>query len=429
MSRLRHVPRLAFLLVLGALLLGLPSAARAGETPPAVPATPKEAPVATPAGAVPVPVRTPATPSPSPDTAKALAFANEVDAALVRAVASVCESSVTVWNLRRTGPVVEGKPAPPLGRMSGGSGVFVTIRGKGPFVVTNEHVVRGADGLEIATHDGSVWPVKLRDHVPTYDIALLEFVKEKPKSWKAARLGKSEELVEGQWVVATGNPFFLGGDGRCVATFGVISGLERTVGDEFTYANAIQHDAEVNPGNSGGPLWNLAGELIGINGLISSRGGGTTLSASNTGASFAIPIHLIQRYFDALLSDKTAAAGYLGIDLEDARDPGGKPVGARVSRVKDDSPMKRVDPKANPLAAGDVITQISLGNAVTMKSTYVWSASDLTNAVAFHPAGAKVRIAYTRDGKKLAWAGELGGQTTPPAPPRSGRPPGSGGGK
>jgi S1-C subfamily serine protease len=301
--------------------------------------------------------------------------------------------------------------------MGGGSGVIVTIKGQGPFIITNEHVVKGAAKLEIAMHDGSTWDVRLKDHVPTYDIALLEFEKAKPKVWKAAKLGKSEALVEGQWVVATGNPFFLGGDGRCVATFGVISGLNRTVGGEFMYANAIQHDAEVNPGNSGGPLWNLSGELIGINGLISSRGGGSTLGASNTGASFAIPIHLIQRYFDSLLSDKVdAAAGYLGLDVDDAKDPAGKPTGARVGKIRDDSPVKKADAKTNPPTAGDLITQISLGTAVTMKAFPVYSASDLTNAVALFPAGTKVRIAYTRGDKKMSWSGELGG-AAPKAPP------------
>jgi S1-C subfamily serine protease len=387
------------------LFLSVGGVASAADAPPAAPVA---SPVSGPA---------PGTP-PATDPAKALAFARDVDEALVKAVASVCESSVTVWNLKRP-KAEEGKPPPPPMRVGGGSGVFVTIKGQGPFIISNEHVVQGADRLEVALHDGTTWEVTLKDHVPTYDIALLEFRKDRPKLVKSAKLGKSEALVEGQWVVATGNPFFLGGDGRCVATFGVISGLDRTVGGEFTYANAIQHDAEVNPGNSGGPLWNLAGELVGINGLISSRGGGTTLGASNTGASFAIPIHLIQRYFDSLLSDKVeAAAGYLGLDLEDARDAAGKPLGVRVKGIRDDSPVKKADAKSNPPASGDLITQVSLGTSVTMKAFPVFSSSDLTNAVALYPAGTKVRIAYTRGAKKMAWSGELAGATPkPPAKP------------
>jgi S1-C subfamily serine protease len=195
-----------------------------------------------------------------------------------------------------------------------------------------------------------------------------------------------------------------------VATFGVISGLDRTLRGEFTYANAIQHDAEVNPGNSGGPLWNLAGELIGINGMISSRGGGASVGASNTGASFAIPVHLIQRSYDELLSDNVAAtAGYLGVDVEDAKDAGGRPIGVRVREVRGDSPVKRADAKTNPPEKGDVVTQLSMGTSVTMKAFPVYSASDFTNALALYPAGARVRIAYTRGTKKMAWTGELGG--------------------
>jgi S1-C subfamily serine protease len=174
----------------------------------------------------------------------------------------------------------------------------------------------------------------------------------------------------------------------------------------------------VNPGNSGGPLWNLSGELVGINGLISSRGGGTTLGASNTGASFAIPIHLIQRYFDDLLSDKiSAAAGYLGLDLEDARDASGKPTGVRVKGVRNDSPVKRADAKTNPPASGDVITQISLGTSVTMKAFSVFSNSDLTNALALYPAGTKVRLAYQRGKQKLSWTGDLGSAPKAEPPP------------
>jgi S1-C subfamily serine protease len=417
------------LVVLGALLLPcllLPcDMAGAADAPRGPVVAPPAAPPVAPTAVPPVPTTAPAR-SPEPtvtDAAaeKALAFAREVDDALVKAVGSVSESSVTVWNLQRP-KAEEGVPPSAPVRVGGGSGVLVTIKGKGPFIISNEHVVKGADRLEVAMHDGTMWEVTLKDHVPTYDIALLEFGKDRPRTWKAARLGKSEALVEGQWVIATGNPFFLGGDGCCVATFGVISGLDRTVGGEFMYANAIQHDAEVNPGNSGGPLWNLAGELVGINGLISSRGGGTTLGASNTGASFAIPIHLIKRYFDDLLSDKvSAAAGYLGLDLEDDRDGSGKPTGVKVLGVRNDSPVRKADAKTNPPAKDDVITQISFGTSVTMKPFSVFSSSDLTNALALYPAGTKVRIAYTRGRQKLSWTGDLGSAPkSEPPPPRSG---------
>jgi S1-C subfamily serine protease len=359
--------------------------------------------------------RPPADPSATDPIGAAHAFAEQVDAALVKSVATVRESSVTVWNLKKM-PAQAGQPERPPQRVSGGSGVLLSIKGKGPFVISNEHVVQGADVLEIVMYDGKSYPVTLKDHVKQYDIALLEFGKERPKSPRLAKLGESEQLAEGQWVIATGNPFFLGGDGRCVATLGVISGLDRTLKGDFTYAGAIQHDAEVNPGNSGGPLWNLSGELVGINGMISSRGG-SAVQAANTGASFAIPIHLIERYFDALLSDKVAAsAGYLGVEVVDAKDPQGKPVGAEVRDVRSDSPAKKGDGKAPLLEKGDVITQISLGTAVTQKAYPVFTASDLTNALAPYAAGTRARISFTRAGKKLAWSGELTGAQPAPKP-------------
>ena len=163
--------------------------------------------------------------------------------------------------------------------------------------MTNEHVIRGAEELQVITSDGVTYAAKMKDHVPQYDIALLDFPspKSKPKRERSAKIGKSATLIEGQWVIATGNPFFLAADGRCVATLGVVSGLGRSLKGDFTYASAIQHDAEVNPGNSGGPLWNLAGELVGINGMIRSRGDGASASPCNTGASFSIPIDQIGR--------------------------------------------------------------------------------------------------------------------------------------
>ena len=383
-----------FLAPLAALAL-VPALAWAG---PDGPANPAPAGPATPAGAG----------KPAVDPVEdAYAAADAVDDALVKAVEAVRPSSVTVWNSKRHGGTDD---APVFRRMGGGSGVLVSIKGKGPYVLSNEHVVQGADRLEIVTFDGTTWPVVLKDHVQRYDIALLDFPKDKPKTWKPAKLGKSEQLKEGQWVIATGNPFFLGADGQAVATLGVVSGLDRTLRGEFTYANAIQHDAEVNPGNSGGPLWNLAGELVGINGMISSRGGGSSVNPSNTGASFAIPIHLVATYFDALVSDKVEAkAGYFGVDVADAKDKAGKPVGAVVRAVSNDSPTKKKTPKGGELTAGDVVVKLWLGtNAMTMKTYDVYCAHDLTNALAFYGAGSKVRVRYQRAGKELTWEGELG---------------------
>jgi serine protease Do len=330
----------------------------------------------------------------------ATAFAETVDAALVRSVSTVSESSVAVWNQQEVGETGQKR----LVRMGGGSGVLVSWKGKGPYVITNEHVIKGATKIQVVPCDGVAYEAKLLDHVAQYDIALLDWIGSKPKIGRSAKLGKSEELKEGQWVIATGNPFFLGADGRCVATLGVVSGLERTLRGDFTYANAIQHDAEVNPGNSGGPLWNLSGELVGINGMIATHEGGG-LRPSNTGASFAIPLHLILKYFDDLLSDKVAAApGYLGLVVSDAKDKEGVS-GCRVDSVKEDSPAKRSG-KKDGIVAGDFVTKLTFGN-----SGYdVHCAGDYLNALALYRAGERVRVTYERAAKKLSWSGVLGGR-------------------
>ncbi len=363
----------------------------------------KPVPAPTPASATkPAPTKPPVDP-----LADAYAMADAVDDALVKAVAAVQPSSVTVRNLKKRPPAYTDGPE--FLMTSGGSGVLITHRNQGPFVISNEHVVRGADRLEVVMCDGAAYEVRMKDHVKEYDIALLEFV-QKPKTCKTARFGKSESLREGQWVIATGNPFFLALDGRSVATLGVISGLDRSLRGEFTYANAIQHDAEVNPGNSGGPLWNLSGELIGINGMISSRGGGSSIMPSNTGASFAIPIHLIGGYLDNLVKGK-AAAGYLGLDLADERDPKtGKPVGARISAIQSDSPIRAASTKGPVPVVGDVVTRFSLGTSTfSLKPYDVYCANDATNALALYAPGAKVRIRFSRNGKEMSWEGDVAG--------------------
>jgi S1-C subfamily serine protease len=189
----------------------------------------------------------------------------------------------------------------------------------------------------------------------------------------------------------------------------VISGLDRILGGEFEYANAIQHDAEVNPGNSGGPLWTLQGELIGINGKIATRGDGAAVGAANTGASFAVPIHLIQRYLPALVNDKVAAAaGYLGLFTESAVDAKGAAAGARVQRIAPDCPCARKSASASDagLAVGDVVEKLSVLSGTTA-SYEVKTSSDYVNALALLVAGTRVRITFARGPKRLSWVGEL----------------------
>jgi serine protease Do len=273
-------------------------------------------------------------------------------------------------------------------------------------VITNSHVVKDADAVEVVTHDGTVYPMEVEDQVARYDIALLRF-RDKPKNLKGVEVRRdaSTKLTEGSWVIATGNPFILAGDGRPVCTVGVISATDRILpGEDFYYGNAIQHDAEVNPGNSGGPLWNSKGDLIGINGKISMRSAGTEGVRQNTGASFALPIHLVAAYLDTLVKKGATRAGFLGLLVETFTDAAtGNPAGARVTRLEPGSPAQGADAKSSVIPNDVIYEAVFAGNTVKVRTE-----ADLTNALVLYPADTKVTIRYRRAGKALTWSGVLG---------------------
>lgn len=297
---------------------------------------------------------------------------------------------------------VTTQPEPVLA--SCGSGVIVGIEGR-PWVVTNVHVAAEADVLEVVTLDGAVHAVELADSVERYDIALLRFTGQSPAPKGVPVLPRaSRELSQGQWVLATGNPFFLATDGRSAASLGVVSGLDRVLGGQHLYGNAVQHDAPVNPGNSGGPLWNLRGDLVGINGMIATRGG-SGIGPSNSGAAFSIPIHQIEPYLKLLKDAKAdARAGDLGVATETAKDGSGSPDGALVTRIESGSPV--LAPEKQAMAVGDVITAIVAKGAVVRVRT----STDLVNALCAWPAGTPVKVRYRRKERESSWSGRLGAQ-------------------
>jgi serine protease Do len=342
-----------------------------------------------------------APPAPSPTQAADLALALGVEQSLVTALGQVRRHTVSVLNLRRDR---QGN----LGIAGVGSGVIVNKQGKGAnlWVITNVHVTAGSEAIDVVTSDGRKWRVTIEDQIERYDFALLRFV-EKPKGLKGVdvKAEPSRCLCEGAWVLATGNPFFLALDGRPVCTLGVISGTDRILGGEYFYGNAIQHDAEVNPGNSGGPLWNSKGQLIGINGKIASRPGAPGAGPSNTGASFSIPIHQVSAFLDQLVKPDDAQSGFLGITVETTTNADGNPSGARVTAFERGSPANVGDPKDRPLAVGDVIESITLGGK---PATKILTATDLTNAVVLFPSDTKVSISYRRGSKSFRWSGVLG---------------------
>jgi S1-C subfamily serine protease len=184
--------------------------------------------------------------TPPPDAAKAMATALDIESELVTALAKVRRSSVSVLQLRKMGEPLPGQTERSLVLVGVGSGVLV--QEKGLWVLTNVHVVEGAAELKVVTLDGVKHDMEVVDTIAKYDIALLGFKGGPPKGLKGVTIVKGEcPIDEGNWVLATGNPFFLANDGRSVATLGVVSGLDRILGGQYHYDRAIQHDAEVNP--------------------------------------------------------------------------------------------------------------------------------------------------------------------------------------
>jgi serine protease Do len=312
---------------------------------------------------------------------------------------------------RNKGERIEGAPAQPVG---GGSGVLLERKEK-LWIVTNVHVVKGADEVTVVTPDGVERSVEVHDTIPQYDIALLAFPS-RPRGLggyplNSTRVRVSRNLEEGAWVVATGNPFGLAMDGHAVTTLGVLSGKDRILGGEFLYGNALQHDAEVNPGNSGGPLWNRKGDLLGINGMIATRPRAAGAGPSNTGASFSIPLYQVDSFLMAMIEQrKDAQAGWVGITFETAVDGKGKPVGARVTAIEPKSP---VGPSARKgLKPGDIIVSIwGFGDDHRIRT-----ASDVTNLLSLCREGTYLKIKYKSGSRYYEWSGRL-----PARPDRRGR--------
>lgn len=382
-----------------ALVLGLPATPAVGADPPEV----------VKAGAA--PARTDSKTGAKGDAATeqeaALARVLAIEDQIVKTAEKIRHSSVTVFCKQTpeapSGSAAPGKPLAPVMQHQG-SGVLVTHEMK-TWVLTNDHVATGGDVLEVVTSDGKVHSAELVDTIRQYDIALLRITSKAP-SLRAVPLipRASRELVQGQCVLATGNPFFLAQDGTAVLTMGVISGLDRVLGGTHLYAGAVQHDAAVNPGNSGGPLWNLKGELVGINGMIATRGGGG-VGASSTGASFSIPVDQIEPYLRKLIDTKAdAQAGTLGVGTQTSTDAAGTPNGARVESILPASPVK--SGKDVTINVGDVIVAVVANG----KTQAIRTTSDLLSCLTVFPAGTPVRVRLRRGDKELTWSGKLAPQ-------------------
>ncbi|WP_182112109.1 S1C family serine protease [Actinotalea sp. JY-7876] len=268
-----------------------------------------------------------------------------------------------------------------------GSGVVVDAEGH---VLTNDHVVGDAvdGGLRVTLADGRVYEATIVGLDPTTDLAVIQ-IQGAPDDLVPAVLGDSDELVVGEGVMAVGNPLGL----DSTVTTGIVSALDRPVSttggdDETVVTNAIQIDAAVNPGNSGGPLFNASGEVVGITSSIATLSSGG--QGGSIGLGFAIPANLADRIGAELIEDGTAEHAFLGVALSDgtatAEDVTRR--GAVVEQVTAGSPAADAE-----LATGDVVVAID-GQPVS-------GAESLTAFVRALPAGTEVTLTVVRDGEAL----------------------------
>ena len=226
-----------------------------------------------------------------------------------------------------------------------GSGFIISPDG---VVITNQHVTQGAEQIVVTTRDGRDFPAKIQGEDPLTDIAVL---KVEATSLPTAPLGKSTDLMIGEWVVAVGNPFaYLLGNTEPTVTAGVVSALGRNLlpseGQPGIYVGMIQTDAPINPGNSGGPLANAVGEVVGVNSSIFTSSGGSV------GIGFAIPIERALRVADELRRFGKVRRAWVGLDVAGAEDLRGwkRAGGLRVTQVAPGGPAGRAT-----IVAGDVL--------------------------------------------------------------------------
>lgn len=260
-----------------------------------------------------------------------------------------------------------------------GSGFVLSSDG---FILTNHHVIKDADEIIVRFSDRTELVAELLGSDERSDVALLK-VDAEGMNLKAVKLGDSNDLKVGEWVLAIGSPF--GFDYS--ATAGIVSALGRSLPSD-SYVPFIQTDVAINPGNSGGPLFNLDGEVIGINSQIYSRTGGFM------GVSFAIPVDTVMNVVEQIKEQGYVSRGWLGVVIQDvtrelAESFGlSKPRGALVSRVVADSPAEKAG-----FEAGDVILKFNDRN--------VDASSDLPPIVGRTEIGKKSTAEIMRNNKKM----------------------------
>lgn len=262
-----------------------------------------------------------------------------------------------------------------------GSGVILTEDG---YIVTNNHVIDQADKIEVVLNDKRSYTAKLIGKDPTTDLALLKI---EERGLPFVQYGNSDNARIGEWVLAVGNPFNL----TSTVTAGIVSAKGRNINilrdkDNLAIESFIQTDAAVNPGNSGGALVDLKGNLIGINTAIA------TPSGTFAGYSFAVPVTLVKKVMDDLLKYGQVQRALLGVQIQDVTAELAKEKGiSSVSGVYIGAVNPGSAAEAAGLAVGDVIKKIN--------GTEVNSSSELQEQVARYRPGDKVKVTFERKGE------------------------------
>ncbi|MCK0163625.1 DegQ family serine endoprotease [Marinobacter sp. S6332] len=278
-----------------------------------------------------------------------------------------------------------GAPGSSQPRRSMGSGFIVSADG---YVLTNNHVVEGADEIIVRLNDRRELPATLVGTDPRSDMAVLKL--DNGDDLPVVKTGRSKDLKVGEWVFAIGSPF--GFD--YTVTAGIVSALGRSLPSE-NYVPFIQTDVAINPGNSGGPLFNLDGEVIGINSQIYTRSGGFM------GVSFAIPIDDAMSVFRQIRDKGSVSRGWLGVLIQevnrDLAESFGlmRPRGALIAEVMDGSPAQ-----AGGLQSGDIVLEYD-GEDIHLSS-------DLPPMVGRTPVGESARLTVLRSGKEITLDVEIG---------------------
>ena len=255
-------------------------------------------------------------------------------------------------------------------------------------MVTNNHVIADADEVNVILNDGTTLKAEIIGRDTKTDLALLQVKPDKPL--KAVKFGDSDKLRLGEWVIAIGNPFSLGG----TVTAGIVSARNRDI-NSGPYDNYIQTDAAINRGNSGGPLFNLNGEVIGVNTAIISPSGGSI------GIGFAVPSKTVVAVIDQLRQFKEVRRGWLGVRIQQVTDEIADslsikpPHGALIAGIDDKGPAKPAG-----IEPGDVIVKFDGQDIKEMR--------DLPKIVAETPVGKDVEVTIIRKGKEETKTVKLG---------------------